>query len=418
MMNPMKRWRSHTLFLQPLAGQEGFEGALQAWDQWCAENAGSRCELALSSQWVMPCAGAPEQALPQWAHYMDLNEAVIDQSWVLRSADAPALSCIAPRALIEGLRESARQHRVSLDWVGPWWAWAVQGWLNQADAGSAVGDKVRTLEVIEPAVVTHLRMAGSGHGRQALDQVWTQLIGASEDGGVNGQVPDKDEGAERIDLGVAADTSLSPWTHEAPSRWKPRWAESLDFVGPRVHVALWSWALLVLGLAVGMAVAEQAQTLQSSQDEVQATLRRLERAQHQQKLAMAAPRAASSAESGQAAASALDATKAKQAARVSQLLAYPWPAVISRMEQAAQQEHAVLTGFSLDINGLGGKADALPQARLQAALFDDASALRWVSAHGDGAQLLGRDLLASPFETEQGAYALRAEASWSAGGAR
>lgn len=410
MMNPMKRWRSHTLFLQPLAGQEGFEAALQAWEQWCAQHAGSRCELALSSQWVMPCAGAPAQALPQWAHYMDLNEAVIDASWVLRATDAaPALSCIAPRALIEGLQQAARQHRVSLDWVGPWWAWAVQGWLNQADAGSTVDDKVRTLEVIEPAMVTRVRMAASDDRRQTLDQVWTQRIDASLD---------KGEGAERIDLDVAADASLSPWTHEAPSRWKPRWAESLDFIGPRVHVALWSWALLVLGLAVGMAVADQAQTLQSSQDEVQATLRRLERAQHQQKLATAAPRAASSADAAQAAAFALDAAKTKQAARVSQLLAYPWAVVISRMEQAAQQEHAVLTGFSLDISSLGGKADAVVQARLQAALPDDASALRWVSAHGDGAQLLGRDLLASPFETEQGAYALRAEASWAAGGLR
>lgn len=404
MMKPMKRWRSHTLFLRPPTAQAGHEAALAEWAQWCAQNAGSRCELALSSHWVIPCAGAPAQALAQWAHYMELSEATIDQSWVLRSVVAPDLSCIAPRALVEGLLQSARQHAVKLEWVGPWWAWAVQAcWQAPPDAST------QTLQAFEPGMSTSFKAEIGERGQRTLVQAWTQ---AHEEGQEPSEATLDSEGGVRIEAGVPADSVLVEWTRPETPRWKAHWAEALDFVGPRVRVAMGSWALLVGALAASMAVAEQAQTLATAQDDVQTTLRRLERAQHQKALALAAPRAASSPHATDP---ALTPAALKQAARVSQLLAYPWPAVIGRLEQAAQQERAVLMGFSLDINSLGGKLDALPPARLQAALPDDAAALRWVAAHGEGAQLVGRDALATPFDTVQGHYALRAEASWAAG---
>jgi hypothetical protein len=410
MGKPMRRWQSHTLFLRPANAQAGHEAALAAWAHWCAAHAGSACELALSSHWVIPCAGDAEQALPRWEHYMELSAATIEQDWILRSSLAPVLSCIASRALVDGLRHIADEHSVRLRWVGPWWAWHVRGWwgsLRAQTPGSAA-----TLQAQEPGIGTWLTAVLDAKGKAVLEQVWTQASDAVE--AVPATMPDV-PGTTRVEAGVPADLLLVEWTRPETSTWKAPWAEVLDFVGPRVRTALWSWGLLVLGTAACMAVAERAQVLVATQDETQASLRRLERAQHQKTIALAAPRAASSASTPPTAKNTLDEATLKQAARVSQLLAYPWPAVIGRMEQAAQAEHAVLTGFSLDINGLGGRPGALAQARLQAALSDDASALRWVAAHGDGAQLLGRDTLATPFDTALGRYVLRAEATWQAG---
>lgn len=415
MKMPTRRWRAHAVFLRPANAQADHAAALAAWARWCEAHAGSACELALSSHWVIPCAGGAEQALPQWAHYMELSAETIEQAWVLRSQQGPDVTCIAPRALIDGVRQAAREHGVALRWVGPWWAWHVAGWWRSLSTDAI--DTVYTLQAQEPGIITWLKSAADAQGRRTLAQVWTQASEALE------PVPSaKQEPAawSKVDAGVPADTLLVEWTRPEIPGWTAPWAEALDFVGPRVRTALWSWALLVLGMAACMAVAEQAQTVLTAQEGTAATLRRLERARHQQTLAQAPPRSAASvasaASGAQAKAGALDDASLKQAARVAQLLAYPWPTVIGRMEQAAQREHAVLTGFSLDINSLAGRPDALDQARLQAAVPDDAAALRWVAAHGDGAQLLGRDTLATPFDTALGHYALRAEAQWLAGG--
>jgi hypothetical protein len=196
------------------------------------------------------------------------------------------------------------------------------------------------------------------------------------------------------------------------------WAQALDFVGPRVRVALWAWGLLVAGLAASMAVSEEAQHAFNARQEAQSALTRLERAKKQRAIAQAVPRAVKEHEGAASMASgkALDAAALRQAARMATLLGFPWTPVIERIEQSAMQEHAVLTGLSIDVSSLSSRADAAPDVRLQAAVQDDAAALRWVDAHGEGAQLLGRDLLTHPFDTTAGHYALRAEALWSAGG--
>ncbi len=350
----------------------------------------------------------------QWDHYLGLSAAALDQAWVLRSVSAPALSlsCAAPRALMDGLKNTAREHSVKLQWVGPWWARDAQRWLTALlKAPGLSGDGEHTLQAMEPGLCTHIRVGLDDQGKRCLRQVWAE---ASDEASLSDAVAPTQARTEQIRLDMAADTSLAPWPNSGSGSLQSGWADELDFVGPRVRTALWSWALLIMGVAACMAVAEQAQQATVAQAEAQAMLHRLERSKHQQTMARAAPRAASAA--GLSTRQKLDEASTRQAAQVAQWLAYPWSAVIGRVEQSALQEQAVLTGFSLDISSLGaGKLDARPPIRLQAALRDDASALRWVAAHGEGAQMLGRSALSAPFEAMPGHYALRAEATWPAG---
>jgi hypothetical protein len=412
MMRVIKRWRPLQVFLRPPLPQvdpaEAVPAALAAWAKWCEQHAGQACELGLSGHWLISCAAAPEQALQQWDHYMGLSATAIEQGWVLRSVQAPPvdLACAAPSALIEGLQKVAREHSVKLRWVGPWWTRQAQPWLGLAKEAE------QTMQACEPGLTTYLKAVPNAQGKPVLSQVWTEI----NDMGRAATQSLTAHGVIEVMAPASADALVSEWIPPDAATWRSTWPDALDFVGPRVRTALWSWALLVGGMAACMAVSERAQQSLAARGEAQAMLHRLERAKHQLTLAQAAPRAAS-APSQQALPQALDAVAMRQVAQVAQQLAFPWPSVIERVEQAALQEHAVLTGFSLDTSGLGGKADARLPVRLQAAVHDDVSALRWVAAHGDGAQMLGRDALSTPFDTVQGHYALRAEAVWLTGAA-
>jgi hypothetical protein len=186
--------------------------------------------------------------------------------------------------------------------------------------------------------------------------------------------------------------------------------DALDFVGPRVRTAPWSWALLTLGLVAALTMADRAQQADNVLMEARQTLSRLERAQHQQQVARTAPRA--DREASASVSAALTAPALRQASGMVQLLAFPWTEVIEHVEQAASNEQAVLTAFSLDLSMLEGKAGSLPAARLSLAVRDDAAALRWLAAQGADAQLLSRQPLGTSFDTLNGHYALRYEANW------
>lgn len=192
-------------------------------------------------------------------------------------------------------------------------------------------------------------------------------------------------------------------------RWMnpPQWAQELDFVGPRLSPSPWSWLLLLLGLVALGIVLPQVQGVLDQQAEAQATLRRLQRAVHQQALAAKAPN-----EAGRKAdqAPALSADSAQHAAQVAQWLGYPWLDVLDQVDRAAKAEQAVMLAFNLDLATLGSRADSVPDVRLSAAVRDDTSALRWVQAQGGAAQLLSRERLGTPFVATAGNYEWRAEA--------
>lgn len=184
------------------------------------------------------------------------------------------------------------------------------------------------------------------------------------------------------------------------------WTEQLDFVGPRVTTSIWGWALLVVGLCLALAMADQAQQVQQDLAEQQASLLRLQRAQHQHKLAAAPLRSASSPDGGWSAESL------QSAQGVVHILAYPWAGVLDRMEQAALQEQALLLSFSLDQDRSLTDTGTPPPVHLTAAVQNDEAALRWSAAHGEGAQLMSRERLSAPAPSPQGDYPWRAEVNW------
>lgn len=196
---------------------------------------------------------------------------------------------------------------------------------------------------------------------------------------------------------------------------RPDWAHELDFVGPRVRTAAWAWGCLLAGILAAAWVWPQVVQVDADLADAQQTLKRLQRAAHQQVLALQAP-AVSASRAGQAdQAPGLTPESAQRAAQLAQWLGYPWMTVIERVESAGQAEQVVMLSFSLDIGTLGSRADSAPDVRVTAAVRDDASALRWAQTQGPSAQLLSRERLSTSFATASGAYDWRAEASWTGG---
>lgn len=204
-----------------------------------------------------------------------------------------------------------------------------------------------------------------------------------------------------------------------------RWADELDFIGPRVRTSVVGWALLALGLVAVMHSADQVDRSEQALSEAQATLRRLARAGHQdalrQKVAAQALAPAGQGRRGrEAGAPAMAASPDgaptltpagwQHAAQLALWLAYPWQATLDHVDEASVREHAVLTAFSLDLSTLGSAPGAGPEWKLQAAVQSDVNALQWVQALGPQASLRSREALDAPFTTTRGTYAWRVDA--------
>ncbi len=209
------------------------------------------------------------------------------------------------------------------------------------------------------------------------------------------------------------------------------WAEQLDFAGPRVRTAGWSWAVLGAGVLALLVVADQGEAQQQSTAEAQAQLKRLSKAdralrleraakaevrgQKNQALAMGAAAAASAPEVPVP--PQLNDQTLSEAVAMATLMAYPWPEVLRDVSQRAMDHKVVLTAFSLDLSGWDAGAQPVPAARLQAAVMSDEVALRWAADLPEG-QLKTRSSLQTPFTGPWGSFALKAEvqARWAAGG--
>lgn len=185
-----------------------------------------------------------------------------------------------------------------------------------------------------------------------------------------------------------------------------KWVERLDFAGPRVATSLWGWALLVAGLCAGLYAADLAQVSQQTLDAEQASLNRLERVKHQRQLAQSAKGSSASLEL----AWSPDALKSAQG--VVRLLAYPWAQTLDQVERAALQEQALLLSLAVDQDKPLSDVASPVVVRLSAAVLNDEAALQWAAAHGEGAQLLARERLATPSASPQGDYPWRADVSW------
>lgn len=195
----------------------------QSFAGWCAQHPGEVCVLGLSSRWLLNAVvdaalsseDARQQAAQQWSHYMDLDEAVLQSDWVWRQVlvTKQRLLCAVPKGLIEALQEAARSQGVSLAWVGPWWARAVQTWLADAleESGDAVQDASATalqrsvLSLWEPGLITHIEAASTpGQPGRQLTRVWIEASAQAMVPGQWGIEPAADNTCENTHI----------WDHE------------------------------------------------------------------------------------------------------------------------------------------------------------------------------------------------------------
>ncbi|MGC4061264.1 MAG: hypothetical protein QM749_10640 [Aquabacterium sp.] len=188
------------------------------------------------------------------------------------------------------------------------------------------------------------------------------------------------------------------------------WADELDFAGPRVRTASWSWILLLAGLTAAIWLWPMVTQADADAAQARLDLKRLQRAAHQQALAAKAAQMAQAKGEGKTMDPSPEAMR--HAAQLAQWLGYPWTQVLDQVEHAAQAEQAVMLSFSLDIGAVAAAPDAVPEVRLSAAVRDDESALRWAQTLGSSAQLRGREKLGTPFMAASGQYDWRVEAAW------
>jgi hypothetical protein len=199
------------------------------------------------------------------------------------------------------------------------------------------------------------------------------------------------------------------------------WAEQLDFAGPRVRTAAWSWAVLGAGVLALLVVADQGDAQHQAIDEAQAQLKRLAKADRQLRIeraakagvrsdkAQAAPTASRAAsDAGVPQAPKLDDQALPEAVAMAAFMAFPWPEVLRDVSQRAMDHKVVLMALSLDLAGWDAAAMPAPNARLLAAVPSDEVALRWAAELPEG-QLKSRAALQAPFTSMLGTFALKAE---------
>jgi hypothetical protein len=195
---PMVRSRLHTAWSPrsvwlgpgPVSAGSTLSGpsaqhALAAWGQWCEANAGSCCELGLSGHWLWSTvlngqggeasggaqARAVVQAQSQWAHYLGLDAAALDEAWLWRALPQAAtpLVCAMPADLLDEIGAVAASTHVRIDWLGPWWVTGAQTWLaSPPEQGRA------RLSLHEPGLVTHLDREFKQGEPARLVRVWTE----------------------------------------------------------------------------------------------------------------------------------------------------------------------------------------------------------------------------------------------------
>lgn len=197
------------------------------------------------------------------------------------------------------------------------------------------------------------------------------------------------------------------------------WLDELDVVGPRWRTSVWGWAVLALGLALGLHAWQQHQQAQAALQAAQDEVARLTRAQ--QGLARAtsletqpvpSTAAASETSATTPGVPTLDDAGWRRAAQLAAWLSVDWSAQMDSAAMAAAEQRLVLTHWALDLSSWSPvpPASALPSVRLQAWTRDDDSPLVWLSTLGPQAELQSRERLTEPAETRWGNLVWRVQA--------
>lgn len=178
------------------ATDAAINAALDAFDAWAAEHEGVNVAVQLSSRWLLCCATpeaangvqARELAQQQWAHYFGLEAELLNAEWltvdVLQGgAQAAAqgdvkLVCAVPRALIDGLKDVARERGLQLQAAMPWWAEGLQTALTAhalaLPAPTQPEGATRAWAWAEPGLLTQAQ-AEVRDGRWVLTRLWAEL---------------------------------------------------------------------------------------------------------------------------------------------------------------------------------------------------------------------------------------------------
>lgn len=197
-------------------------------------------------------------------------------------------------------------------------------------------------------------------------------------------------------------------------RATPAWADAIDFVGPRRRATVWGWALLGVGLLMGLQVSDEVTALQQAEADAQAEGQRLGRAVRKAELsARLQTQALTGPLAGQASAvpPQMSRSEWRHAAEMAEVLAHDWLATLDAADERATRAQVVLTGLRLQVGRAEGSGEA-GAALLQAAVPDDRTALRWVDSLGPQAQLRGRQRLPQPVSDGHGEHAWRVDATW------
>lgn len=172
------------------------DAALDAFDAWAAEHEGVNVAVQLSSRWLLCCATpeaangtqARELAQQQWAHYFGLETEQMNAEWLtvdalqggaLAAAQGDVkLVCAVPRALIDGLKDVARERGLQLQAAMPWWAEGLQAALTAhalaLPATTQTEGSTRAWAWAEPGLLTQAQ-AEVREGRWVLTRLWSDV---------------------------------------------------------------------------------------------------------------------------------------------------------------------------------------------------------------------------------------------------
>ncbi len=172
------------------------DAALDAFDAWAAEHEGVNVAVQLSSRWLLCCATpeaangaqARELAQQQWAHYFGLEAEQLNAEWLTvdalqGGAKTAALGdvrlvCAVPRALIDGLKDVARERGLQLQAAMPWWAEGLQDALGALAAAQPAPTQpegsTHTWAWTEPGLLTQAQ-AEVREGRWVLTRLWSDV---------------------------------------------------------------------------------------------------------------------------------------------------------------------------------------------------------------------------------------------------
>ena len=114
-----------------------------------------------------------------WKDPNGLTEDELAQNWLIRSVDVgnSQLHCAMPKALMDGIKQAARENAVKVIWAGPWWVRDLQ---DHVVAQIRQGESIQPWSIQEPGLSVHASLTWdeSKKPHVHLRQVWCEAEAA------------------------------------------------------------------------------------------------------------------------------------------------------------------------------------------------------------------------------------------------